>query len=205
MTLRHNPVPYARSETPVSGPCFDKTGVADCRGWPFVRRFGHHSQRTLVVRNSRSAQLQTVIETGSLHDMTFMQRLRHHPILIALAVAQGFVVQSADRVLFSNALGRPFAIDEPSIFVLNALFTAMPLIALGFQVRQHVAPWLAGLGVSAWLTWWWLQKGVAYQRNPDGSGVDMGGAVLMLLAPFAITAACLWLNRWLSRDRANGS
>jgi hypothetical protein len=154
---------------------------------------------------SANAQLRTFIDTGRLHGMTFMQRLRHHPILIALAVALGFVVQAADRVLFSNALGRSAAVDEPTIFVLNALFTAMPLIALAFQARQHVAPWLAGLGVSAWLTWWWLQKGIAYQRNPDGSGVDMGGAVMMLLAPFAITAACLWLNHLLSRNRANGS
>ncbi|QCB38914.1 hypothetical protein E5554_14385 [Sphingobium sp. PAMC28499] len=149
--------------------------------------------------------LQTFMDLGSLHSMTFMQRLRRHPILIALAVTLGFVIQGADRVLFSSALGRPVAIDEPSIFVLNALFTAMPLIALAFQGRQHVVPWLAGLGVSAWLTWWWLQKGIAYQRNPDGSGVDMGGAFAMLLAPFVITAACLWLNSRLNRDRANGS
>ena len=140
---------------------------------------------------------------NKLQDMTVMQRLHRHPILIALAVALGFVVQSADEVLFSNALGRPVAIDEPTIFVVNALLTAMPLIALAFQARQHAVPWLAGLGVSTWLTWWWLQKGIAYQRNPDGSGVDMGGAIMMLLAPFAITAVCLWLNHWLTRDRAN--
>jgi len=134
-----------------------------------------------------------------------MHRLHHHPILIALAVAVGFLVQGADRVLFSNALGRPVSIDEPVVFVLNALLTAMPLIALALQPTQQVLSWLVGLGISVWLTWWWLQKGIAYQRSPDGSGVDMGGAVVMLLAPFAITAACLWLNHRLSGDRTNGS
>jgi hypothetical protein len=133
--------------------------------------------------------------------MISTQRLCCHPVLIAVAL--GFGIEVASRVMFSNALGRSFNIDEPIIFVLNALFTAMPLIALAFQTRQSVVPWLAGLGVSAWLTWWWLQKGIAYQRNPDGSGVDMGGAFVMLFAPFAITAACLWLNRRLTRDGAN--
>lgn len=137
--------------------------------------------------------------------MTFLQRLCRHPFLFAIAVALGFGIQVADRVVFSNALGRPFTIAEPTIFVWNALFTAMPLMALAFQTRQNVVPWLAGLGVSAWLTWWWLQKGIAYQRNPDGSGVDMGGALIMLLAPFAITVASVWLNHRLTRDGANGS
>ncbi|GGE82045.1 hypothetical protein [Sphingomonas prati] len=135
--------------------------------------------------------------------MIFEYRFRRHPILVALAAVLGFGIQCAERLMFSNSLGRPIAIDEPIIFVWSALFTALPLMVLAFQARQHVLPWLAGLGVSLWLAWWWLQKGIAYQRNPDGSGVDMGGAIMMLLAPFAITVACLWLNRWLTRDAAN--
>jgi hypothetical protein len=150
-------------------------------------------------------QLRTIINAGRSGAMTFRQRLRRHPVLIAISVVVGFGVQGADRVLFSNALGRLVVIEEPIIFVLNALFTALPLIALALQARQHVAAWLAGFATSALLSWWWLQKGIAYQRNPNGSGVEMGGAITMLLAPFVITAACLWLNQLLSRQRANDS
>lgn len=131
--------------------------------------------------------------------MMLNQRLRRHPILIAIAVALGFGIEGATEILFSSALGRQIVVDEPIVFLVNALLSAMPLIALACQDRQHFAPWALGFGVSGWLAWWWTQKGIAYQRNPDGSGVDMGGAVIMLLAPFVITAACLWLNRRLDR------
>jgi hypothetical protein len=133
--------------------------------------------------------------------MTILQRLLRHPVLISLAVGVGFGVQWADNLLFSRALGRPLIIDEPGVFVWNALFTAMPLLAMALQRRQHVVAWLAGFAPSVWLTWWWLQKGIAYQRNPDGSGVDIGGALIMLVSPFAITAVCLWLNERLTPDR----
>lgn len=137
--------------------------------------------------------------------MSIVERLLRHPVLIGTALVLGFGVQGAITVLFCKALSRPISIGEPIGFVLNALLTAMPLIALALQKRQHFVLWLASLGVSTWLAWWWLQKGIAYQRNPDGSGVDMGGAMIMLLAPFAITASCLWLNQRLHRGSSNGS
>ncbi|CAA9281582.1 MAG: hypothetical protein AVDCRST_MAG93-3230 [uncultured Chloroflexia bacterium] len=137
--------------------------------------------------------------------MTLWNRVVRHSLLIALALSAGFGIQLADRVIFSRALSRPVVIEEPFIFVWNALFTAMPMIALALQARQHLLAWLTGFAASAWLTWWWLQKGIAYQLNPDGSGVDMGGAMLMLFAPFVITAACLWLNKRLFPNDANGS
>ena len=133
--------------------------------------------------------------------MNFLLRVFRHPILISLALGIGIVVQWGQEVLFSRALGRPLTLGEPDVFAWNAFFTAMPLLALALQERQHVVAWVVGLAPSVWLTWWWLQKGIAYQRNPDGSGVDMGGAMIMLVAPFVITAVCLWLNQRLSRER----
>jgi hypothetical protein len=141
------------------------------------------------------------MDAGTLSIMSFLLRVSRHPILISLAVGIGIVVQWGQEVLFSRALGRPLNIDEPVVFACNALFTAMPLIALALQKRQHLLAWVVGFAPSVWLTWWWLQKGIAYQRNPDGSGVDMGGAVIMLIAPFLITAVCFWLNMRLSRER----
>lgn len=134
--------------------------------------------------------------------MIFWHRLRRHPILVGLALALGFAVEVLDTALFTHALGRPFTVSEPAAWVVNALLTAMPLIALAFQARQHVVPWIMGFVFSAGLRWWWLQKGIAYQRNPNGSGVDLGGAVVMLFAPFAIAGACLLLNRRLTREHA---
>ena len=149
-----------------------------------------------------TTSLQSVNKKGKLHDMTIRQRPRRHPILLGLALALGFAVQFVDTVLFSHALGKPITISEPAVWVVKALLTAMPLIALAFQARQHIVPWITGFVFSAGLTWWWLKKGIAYQRSPDGSGVDIGGAVVMLLAPFAITGVCLLLNRKLTREHA---
>jgi hypothetical protein len=137
--------------------------------------------------------------------MTLKQRLCHHPLLIAIAICIGIGIAGTSTVLFNQALGRPVVIDEPVVFGINALLIALPFLALSSQEKQHAVPWLVGLVSSASLAWWWLQKGVAYQRNPDGSGVDIGGAIIMLLSPFVITVVCLLLDRQLSSRRANGS
>ncbi len=137
--------------------------------------------------------------------MTIKERLLRHPLLIAIALSIGYGIASLDRLLFSQALGRPLEINEPVVFVVDGLLTALPFLALSLAGKQHVTPWIVGLSTSIWLTWWWLQKGIAYQRAPDGSGVDMGGALIMLLAPFLITAVCLLLNRQLGGPKANGS
>lgn len=137
--------------------------------------------------------------------MTPKQRLFRHPLLVTIAICTGIVIAGADAVLFNQALGRPVKIDEPIVFGINALLIALPFLALSVQGKQHVAPWLLGVGFSTSLAWWWLQKGVAYQRSPDGSGVDMGGAIIMLLAPFGIMVVCLLLNQRLDSRKANGS
>jgi hypothetical protein len=137
--------------------------------------------------------------------MTFKQRLFRHPLLVTIAICTGIAIAGADAVLFNQALGRPVKIDEPIVFGINALLFALPLIALSLQGKQHVSPWLLGVGFSTSLAWWWLQKGVAYQRSPDGSGADIGGAIILLLAPFGITAVCLLLNRRLDSRKVNGS
>ncbi len=50
------------------------------------------------------------------------------------------------------------------------------------------------------LHWWWLSKGIAYQKASDGSGVDIFGALIMLLSPLPISA--LALSRHISKQKA---
>ena len=106
--------------------------------------------------------------------MTIRQRLLQHPLLIAIALCIGFGIVGADRLFFGLALSRTIELGETDVFVVNGLLTSMPFLALSLRQMQHVTPWIIGLVWSSWLAWGWLQKGVAYQRHPDGSGVDLG-------------------------------
>jgi len=58
----------------------------------------------------------------------------------------------------------------------------------------RLLPWLITFAVTAALHWWWLAKGIAYQRAPDGSGVDMLGAFIMLVSPLPLTALAMALD-----------
>jgi hypothetical protein len=55
--------------------------------------------------------------------------------------------------------------------------------------------------VTAALHWWWLAKGIAYQQAPDGSGVDMFGAFIMLVSPLPIAALAIALDLRIERLR----
>jgi hypothetical protein len=135
--------------------------------------------------------------------MRVKRRLLRHPLLIAIALCIGFGIVGADRVLFGLALGRTIELGEIDVFIVNSILTSLPFLALSFRQKQHVTPWIIGLVWSSWLAWGWLQKGVAYQRHPDGSGVDLGGALIMLFAPFFITAVCLAIDQLLNMRKAN--
>jgi hypothetical protein len=137
--------------------------------------------------------------------MTVIERIRRHSLLVAVALCIGLGIAIGERILFNHALGRPLEIDEPVAILMRGLLTAAPFLNLSLRGKQYVLPWFVGVASSGWLSWWLLQKGIAYQRNPDGSGVDMGAVVIVLLAPFAITAVCRWLNQQLSPDHTNGS
>lgn len=137
--------------------------------------------------------------------MTIKQRLFRHPLLFAISLFIGIGIIGVGEVLYCEALGRPIEVQEPIISAINALLTALPFLALSARGKQHLMTWTLGIIPTLWLAWWWLQKGIAYQRSPDGSGVDLGGAVLMLFSPFVITVACLIIDEQLRRREPNGN
>ena len=108
----------------------------------------------------------------------------------AVALFLGYGIIAADALLFNLALNKPFSIDGAA-FVLKGLLISVPFLVLASRKNQHLIPWVLAFMFSAGVTLWWLDKGIAYQRNPDGSGVDIFGALIFLLAPFVITAACV--------------
>ncbi len=115
-------------------------------------------------------------------------------MLTLSAICLGAFVVVADRLLFATMLGRPTNFSEPFVLVINGLLIAAPFAWLAYRGSTRLIPWLAGIAFTFWLHWRWLLNGVAYQRAPDGSGVPMSFALLMLVSPIFIGLACAWLN-----------
>ena len=122
-------------------------------------------------------------------------------LLLLLALTLGIVTVLAERLIFAAALARTVDLDEVDVLGLNAALAAIPFVYLAFRPRR--LPWLAAVAATAAVHGWWLAKGIAYQRAPDGTGVPILGAVLMLLSPFAIFLLAGALNLSMSR-RGNG-
>lgn len=133
--------------------------------------------------------------------MGFLRKLAAEPMLTLAAICFGAFVVVADRVLFATMLDRPPDFSEPVVLVVNGLLAAAPFVWLAYRGSKRLLPWITGMVLTAWLWWRFLQDGVAYQRAPDGSGVDMAFALLMLVSPAFIGAVCVWIDQVL-RDRS---
>ena len=116
------------------------------------------------------------------------------------ALAIGAMIAVAERVLFGWLLDRPLDFSDPDVLFGNALMVAVPFLILAFRGSSRVLPWLVGLAITLWIRWHALQSGVAYQRAPDGSGVDMSLALLMFVSPAFTAAVCIALDRPLRRS-----
>jgi hypothetical protein len=136
--------------------------------------------------------------------MRFLRKLGAEPLLTLAAICFGAFVVVADRVLFGTMLSRPIDFSEPDVLIINGLLAAAPFILLAYRGSRRLLPWLTGIALTLWLWWRFLQDGVAYQRAPDGSGVDMGFALLMLVSPAFIGALCVWIDV-VMRDRSRRS
>jgi hypothetical protein len=134
--------------------------------------------------------------------MGFFRKLFRAPALALLSVSIGAAVVLVDRLLFGWFLGRPVDLSEPVALLVNTVLVSVPFIVLALRGSRRLAPWLVGLALTCALWWHALQKGIAYQRAPDGSGVDMGLAFLMLLSPAFIAGACVGLDEALRRRGA---
>jgi hypothetical protein len=136
--------------------------------------------------------------------MAFLRKLFAHSALTAAAIFVGAFVVIADAVLFGALLHRDPDFSEPVVLVVNSILVAVPFLLLAYRGSTRLLPWLTGIALTLWLWWRFLQDGVAYQRAPDGSGVDMAFALLMLISPAFIGALCVWIDMAM-RDRSRRS
>ncbi|MBW0143709.1 hypothetical protein [Sphingomicrobium clamense] len=75
---------------------------------------------------------------------------------------------------------------------------SIPMMVLAFRSSSR-SPWLWSILATIVVRGWFLSLGIAYQREPDGSGVPMGAAALVMLSPFAIAAIAVAMDRWINR------
>ena len=115
-----------------------------------------------------------------------MKQLSYKQIKLPLGLAIGLLVSLGDRAIFAVALGRSLELSgEIDSIVSNALAVAIPFLVLAFRSSSRVASWVIAFALTAMVHGWWLSKGIAYQQSPDGSGVDMSGAFLMMASSAA--------------------
>ncbi|OWK30800.1 hypothetical protein [Sphingomonas mucosissima] len=127
-------------------------------------------------------------EASLSYDMADVRQRALSVALFALALVIGTIVSVGERVVFAISLNRAVDLSEAGVIASNAVLTAFPFFYLAVRNSVRALPWLLGIMLTLAATGWWLSKGIAYQKAPDGSGVDMFGAMIMFLAPFAITA-----------------
>jgi hypothetical protein len=119
--------------------------------------------------------------------------------LILLALAIGALFSIGDHLIFAAALHRPVDLSEPDVIAVNAILAAIPFAFLAMSSSRRALPWVIVFAATVCLRWWWLSKGIAYQRASDGSGVDIGGALLMLVSPLPLTGLALAANLMFRR------
>lgn len=109
------------------------------------------------------------------------------PLLLS-ALTVGLLVSLGERIVFAVALDRRLDLSEFGVIIFTGVLTALPFLYLALQASSRVVLWALALTLTMLAVAWQLSKGIAYQKAPDGSGIDLSVAVLMLFSPFAITA-----------------
>lgn len=125
-------------------------------------------------------------------------------VMLAIALVVGIATSLGEELVFAAVLERSYRADEADVIALNAVLTSIPFLVLAF-FKPRLLPWLVGIAATLAVHGWWLTKGIAYQMAPDGSGVPILGAVLMLFSPFAILLVVGVLNVAMSRRETHSA
>ena len=132
--------------------------------------------------------------------MTEKHKPRSRRALFALAFAIGVFIVVGEELIFTAALERPIDLSLSDTVVLNTVHIAIPFLLLAKRSSARALPWLLAIAATAWLRWWYLSLGIEYQRAPDGSGVPMFEALILLVAPLPISALALITDNILRRQ-----
>jgi hypothetical protein len=117
-----------------------------------------------------------------------------------LAIAIGTFLSIGGRIIFVAALERPFEIGDLNGVAATAAIAAIPFLVLAKRSSARLLPWLLSFALTCWVHWWWVSKGIAYQKAPDGSGVDFVAVLIVLLSPLPITGLAVAADKILQRN-----
>ena len=113
------------------------------------------------------------------------------------AVAIGVITVSSVAGIFSIATGNPLNLrGEWSVLLFQMLLVSVPF---GLMARAGVSDgmaWFVGVALTAALWGYYLFVGIRYQLGDHHGGVDIGLALLMLVSPAFISAACFVVARF---------
>jgi hypothetical protein len=110
--------------------------------------------------------------------------------LLFAALLIGVGIVTATNIALSLLTGRPFSFFS-HVGVVQMMLVAFPFVLLALLGARHWLPWIAGIVPTVALWSWILFQGVRYQRNPDGSGADIGLGLMLLGSPLVIAAICV--------------
>jgi hypothetical protein len=80
-------------------------------------------------------------------------------------------------------------VDELPIIIIQIGFVAAPFLILAAMGESQKTPWLLGLGLTFSLWGFYLYDGLS--RRGDGTGVNLGLVLVMLVSPILISIACV--------------
>jgi hypothetical protein len=110
--------------------------------------------------------------------------------LLLLAFFIGGAVGGGESALYAALTHHPWSVSSDLDFWTVPII-ATPYIVLALLPARRILPWAIALTLTLSLWSYWLYSTVSYNLHPDGSGVDMGGALLLLSSPLVISAIAL--------------
>ena len=113
--------------------------------------------------------------------------------LLLLALVIGIAIIAAEGVLYSAITQRTWNLFR-DLDPWRVGIVATPYVVLALLRVRRLLPWAVALVLTLSLWGYWLYSTVSFSLHPDGSGVDMGGALLLLASPLVISAVAVAIH-----------
>lgn len=111
------------------------------------------------------------------------------PGRLILSVTIGLAVVGIDSGVGALVMQQPLNLrEEAGILAVQILLASIPFLLLAFAGIGNKLPWLVGVALTAFF--WGLLLTDAISRDGNGSGANIGLALLLLFSPLIISVAC---------------
>ena len=116
------------------------------------------------------------------------------PGRLILALTIGLAIVGIDSGVAALVLQQPLNLrEEAGILAFQILLASIPFLLLALAGIGNKVPWLVGVALTA--LFWGLLLTDAISRDGDGSGANIGLALLLLFSPLIISIACFAVAR----------